>query len=154
MSICSYDDPMSGNDLASIRTAATALSPWAHIATVGADNRPDVVPVHPCWEGDTLWLMIGMTSAKANNVRHNPHVALHWQVTEKGDGVEMWGTASLHDDLETKRRLWTGVFDYDLNMFAPGGADNSPGTGFMRVDIYRALHLPMYGMGGRFEWHA
>ena len=152
--INTYDDPMSGNDLASIRAAALALSPWAHIATIGPDNRPDVVPVHPCWEGDALWLMIGMTSVKANNVRHNPHVALHWQVTEKGDGVEMWGTATLHDDLDTKRRLWTGVFDYDLNLFAPGGPDNSPGTGFMRVDIYRALHLPMYGMGGRFEWRA
>ncbi len=155
----SYDEPMadaltSGNDLASIRAAAIALSPWAHIATIGSDNRPDVVPVHPCWEGDALWLMVGMDSVKAKNVRHNPHVALHWQVTEKGDGVEMWGTASLYDDLETKRRLWTGVFDYDLNLFAPGGPDNSPGAGFMRVDIYRALHLPMYGMSGRFEWHA
>jgi hypothetical protein len=46
------------------------------------------------------------------------------------------------------------VFDYDLNAFAPGGPDNSPDAGFMRVDPYRALHLPAYGMGGRFEWRA
>lgn len=143
-----------GNDLASIKAAASALSPWAHLATVGKDGRPDVVPVHPCWEGDVLWIMVGDDSVKSKNVRHNNHVALHWQVTEKGDGVEMWGTASLFNDVETKRRLWTGVFDYDLNAFAPGGPDASPGTGFMRVDVYRALHLPAYGMGGRFEWRA
>ena len=143
---------VSGNDLASIRAAAIALSPWAHIATVGKDGRPDVVPVHPCWEGDVLWILVGDDSVKAKNVRHNNHVALHWQVTETGDGVEMWGTASLHSDLDTKRRLWNGVFDYDLNAFAPGGPDASPGTGFMRVDVYRALYLPAYGMKGRFEW--
>ena len=143
---------VSGNDLASIRAAAIALSPWAHIATVGKDGRPDVVPVHPCWEGDVLWILVGDDSVKAKNVRHNNHVALHWQVTETGDGVEMWGTASLHSDLYTKRRLWNGVFDYDLNAFAPGGPDASPGTGFMRVDVYRALYLPAYGMKGRFEW--
>ena len=25
-------------------------------------------------------------------------MALHWQVTEVGDGVEIWGTAVVHDD--------------------------------------------------------
>jgi nitroimidazol reductase NimA-like FMN-containing flavoprotein (pyridoxamine 5'-phosphate oxidase superfamily) len=69
---------MSANDLASIRAAASALSPWAHLATVGRDGRPDVVPVHPCWEGDAIWIMIGNESVKAKNVRHNNHVALHW----------------------------------------------------------------------------
>ena len=41
---------------------------------------------------------------------------------EAGDGVEVWGTATVHADLETKRRLWTGVFDYDLNLIKGGGA--------------------------------
>jgi hypothetical protein len=58
---------------------ATGLSPWAHLATVGADGEPDVVPVHPCWKGDVLWTMCG--------------------------------TAEVCDDLDTKRRLWDGVFD-------------------------------------------
>lgn len=122
------------------------------MATVGVDGRPDVVPVHPCWEGDVLWVMVGTTSVKARNIAHNNQVALHWQVTEVGDGVEMWGRASLHDDVATKRRLWNGVFDYDLNAFAPGGPDNSPTTGFMRVDVDRALYLQMYGVKGRFVW--
>lgn len=137
-----------------IKDMAQALSPWAHLATVGADGEPDVVPIHPCWEGDTLWIMAGTTSVKARNIAHEPRVALHWQVTENGDGVEIWGTATVHDDLETKRRLWTGVFDYDLNAFAPGGPDGSPGTGFIAVRPTRALALKMYGVGGRFAWRA
>lgn len=141
-------------DLQEIKAEAARLSPWAHLATVGADGAPDVVPIHPCWEGDTLWIMVGRTSVKARNIAANPNVALHWQVTEVGDGVEMWGTATIADDLETKRRLWTGVFDYDLNAFAPGGPDNSPDTVFAAVTVTRALYLAMYGVKGRFPWSA
>jgi general stress protein 26 len=137
-----------------IRTFATALSPWVHLATVGADLEPDVTPVHPCWEGDVLWTMCGTGSVKAQNVRVNPKVALHWQVTEVGDGVEMWGTAAVFDDLETKRRLWHGVFDYDLDAFSPGGPEGSPGTAFMAIRPTRALLLRRYGMGGAERWKA
>jgi hypothetical protein len=71
-----------------------------------------------------------------------------------GDGLEVWGTATCHDDLETKKRLWTGVFDYDLNAFAPGGPEDSPGTGFMAITPNRALFLKQYGMGGLERWKA
>jgi general stress protein 26 len=141
-------------ELDGVKAAATALSPWAHLATVGADGNPDVVPVHPCWDGDTLWTMVGTGSVKARNVAANPHVALHWQVTEAGDGVAIWGTATVHDDLETKRRLWSGVFDYDLNLFAPGGPDKSPDTAFLAVTPSRALVLTQYGIGGMQRWSA
>jgi general stress protein 26 len=141
-------------ELDGVKATAVALSPWAHLATVGADGNPDVVPVHPCWEGDTLWAMVGSGSVKARNVAANPHVALHWQVTEVGDGVEIWGTAAVHDDPETKRRLWAGVFDYDLNAFAPGGPDNSPETAFLAITPSRALVLKQYGMGGMQRWSA
>ena len=57
-------------------------------------------------------------------------------------------------DLDTKRRLWTGVFDYDLNAFAPGGPDDSPGTGFLAIMPGRALILKQYGMGGSQRWSA
>lgn len=137
-----------------VKDAAARLSVWAHLATVGADGKPDVVPVHPCWEGDTLWVMCGVDSVKARNIAHNPNVAMHWQVTENGDGVELWGTAALHADLATKRRLWTGVFDYDLNLFAPGGPDGSPDTGFIAVTPERALVMRAYGMGGIDRWRA
>lgn len=137
-----------------VRAYHQALSPWVHIATVGADGEPDVAPVHPCWEGDVLWTMCGAGSVKVRNAAANPSVACHWQVTEKGDGLLLWGTATFHDDLDTKRRLWTGVFDYDLNAFAPGGADNSPGTGFLAITPTRATYLGMYGVGGRRTWKA
>ena len=99
-----------------------------------------------------LWTMCGGDSVKARNVASNPKVALHWQVTEVGDGVEVWGTATVHTDLETKQRLWTGVFDYDLNAFAPGGPENSPDTAFVAVTVDRALYLEMYGVKGRHVW--
>jgi len=142
---CTLDD---------VKAFAAQLSPWAHIATVGADGEPDVVPVHPCWDGETLWTMLGTTSVKARNIADNPKVALHWQVTENGDGVEVWGTGEVFTDLETKRRLWSGVFDYDLNAFAPGGPDNSPDTAFLAVTPTRALVLKQYGMGGSQRWSA
>ncbi|MEM9711509.1 MAG: pyridoxamine 5'-phosphate oxidase family protein [Actinomycetota bacterium] len=137
-----------------VKDFASKLSPWAHLATVGADGAPDVVPVHPCWEGDVLWTMLGVTSTKARNVADNPEVALHWQVTEVGDGVEVWGRAELFTDLETKRRLWDGVFDYDLNAFAPGGPDGSPDTAFLAVRPTRAIILHQYGVGGIDRWSA
>lgn len=141
-------------DLEAVKTFASGLSPWAHLASVGADNKPDVVPVHPCWEGDDCWVMLGTTSVKARNIEANNQVAMHWQVTESGDGVEIWGGAELFDDLETKRRLWTDVFDYDLNAFAPGGPDNSPNTVFMKITVDRAIILHQYGMGGTDRWSA
>ena len=141
-------------ELDDVKTKGAQLSMWAHMATVGADGKPDVTPVHPCWEGDTLWLMCGVTSVKAGNLAANPNVCFHWQVEAVGDGLELWGTATVHDDLETKRRLWNGVFDYDLNAFAPGGPDNSPDVGFIAVRPERALWLAAYGMGGSERWHA
>ncbi len=146
--------PDTSVSLDEIRAAASALSPWAHIATVGPDGEPDVVPIHPAWEGNTLWTMMGAGSVKARNAIHEPRVALHWQVTEVGDGVAIWGTAGLFTDVETKRRLWTGVFDYDLTAFAPGGPDDSPDTAFMAITPTRALWLKGYGLGGAFRWKA
>jgi len=137
--------------LAQVQEAAAALSPWAHLATVGADGEPDVVPVHPAWEDDTLWVMVGADSIKARNVAGQPKVALHWQVTEAGDGVEVWGTARVHADIDTKRRLWNGVFDYNLDDFAPDGPE-SPATAFIAVEPARALVVKAYGIGGLFRW--
>lgn len=141
-------------ELENIKADAARLSPWAHVATIGADGKPDVVPVHPTWEGDTLWFMTFADSVKARNLATNADVAMHWQVSEAGDGVEVWGTAVIHDDLDTKRRLWEGVFDYDLNAFSPGGPDGSPNAVFVAVTPERALSIKAYGMGGREAWKA
>lgn len=141
-------------DLERVKREAARLSQWAHVATVGADGDPDVVPVHPAWEGDTLWFMAGASSVKVRNIAHHANVALHWQVTEAGDGIEVWGTATVHADVATKTRLWSGVFDYDLDLFAPGGPGGSPDTVFVAVRPERALYLEMYGMKGRETWPA
>jgi general stress protein 26 len=137
-----------------VKDLATALSPWAHFATVGVDGEPDVVPVHPAWEGDTLWFFVVANSTKCRNIAANPYIAMHWQVTEAGDGVELWGEARLFTDQDTKRRLWNGVFDYDLNLFSPGGPDGSPDTGFIAVTPVRALVVKAYGTAGMSRWRA
>ncbi len=57
-------------------------------------------------------------------------------------------------DLDTKKRLWTGMFDYNLSDFAPGGPEGSPDIGFVAIHPERALYLIAYGMGGRHTWPA
>lgn len=136
-----------------LQAETTRLSTWAHLATVGADNKPDVVPVWPAWQDGVLWMSTAVKSVKVRNIAHNPNVALHWQVDESGDGVEIWGTAVLHTDLETKQRLWTGVFSYNLDDFLPGGPE-SPDAAFLAVHPERALALKAYGTAGRDTWTA
>ena len=80
-------------DLDEIKAKTKRLSRFAHIATVGADGKPDVVPLHPAWEGDTMWIMTGAETVKAGNIAACPDVALHWQVDESGDGVELCSVA-------------------------------------------------------------
>jgi general stress protein 26 len=140
-------------ELDEVSAEATRLSPLAHLATVGADGKPDVAPVHPAWLDGTIWVMTAADSVKARNIGTHPDVAMHWQVGPEGDGVAVWGTATVHTDLDTKRRLWEGVFDYDLNAFAPDGPE-SPGMSFVAVEPERALVLKAYGMAGRDTWHA
>ncbi len=98
--------------------------------------------------------MTGAASVKVRNIAHHANVAMHWQVTEAGDGIEVWGTAKVHTDVEKKKRLWNGVFSYDLNQFAPGGPEESPDMVFVAVRPERALYLIMYGLKGRETWSA
>ena len=105
--------------------ASKDLGEWAHIATVSGSGTPYVTPVHPCWEGETLWIMVGVNSVKSKNIADSPSVSLHWQVSEETsfDSLILWGQAKLFTDIETKTRLWSGVFDYDLDVFAPNGPE-------------------------------
>jgi len=141
-------------DLEKIIEASKHLGEWAHIATVSSSGTPYVTPVHPCWEAETLWTMVGEDSVKAKNIKSSPLVSCHWQVSPETnfDSLIIWGKAEIFTDLETKERLWDGVFDYDLNAFAPGGPSDSPGTGFMSIAPSKAVILKGMGMGGRFEW--
>jgi hypothetical protein len=53
--------------------------------------------------------------------------------------------------METKRGLWTGVFTYNLDDFAPDGLE-SPDNCFIAVRPDRVLALKQYGMAGRDTW--
>lgn len=141
-------------NLNDIKTRSRDLSTRAYLATIRADSTPDVVPVHPGWERDTLWIMTGRDSVKARNVARNPRVALHWEVNEAGDGLEVWGTAVIHHDATTKRRLWTGIFDYDLDSFSSGGVDHSPEIVFISVRPERAVYARAFGTTGVDRWRA
>lgn len=140
-------------ELHEVQQETARLSNWAHLATVGSDGNPDVVPIWPAWQESTLWISTFINSVKVRNISHNRNVALHWQVDESGDGVEVWGTASVHTDSDTKRRLWTGVFSYDLGDFFPDGPE-SPHACFLAVRPERALALKQYGMAGRDTWRS
>jgi PPOX class probable F420-dependent enzyme len=138
-------------DLDDVARETTRLSNWAHLATVGGDGKPDVVPVWPAWQDDVVWIFVSTNSVKVRNVAANPNVALHWQVDESGDGVEVWGTATVHTDIDTKRRLWNGVFTYNLDDFAPDGMESAESC-FLAVHPERALSLKQYGYAGRDTW--
>lgn len=143
-------------ELADVIEASARFGEWAHLATVSTSATPYVTPVHPCWEGETLWTMVGVNSVKAHNVADNPKVSYHWQVgpDTEFDSLMLWGTGQVFADLETKQRLWEGVFDYNLNDFAPGGPEDSPDTGFLAVTPTKVVMLKQFGVGGRFEWKA
>ncbi|MBG01480.1 MAG: hypothetical protein CL470_04340 [Acidimicrobiaceae bacterium] len=132
------------------------LGEWAHVATVSSSGTPYVTPVHPCWEQEILWTLVGVDSVKAKNIQTSPLVSCHWQVSvdTNFDSLILWGNAKLFTDIATKERLWDGVFDYDLNAFSPGGPTDSPDTGFMAIIPSKAIMLKGMGMGGRFEWKA
>lgn len=143
-------------DLDQVRAEHERLGAWAHLATVCADGSPHAVPVHPCWEGDTLWIMSGLSSVHTRNLARRGDTMLHWQVGESSnfDSLMIWGAAEIHDDLDTRRRLWEGVFDYDLSMFAPEGPDDAADVGFVAVTPTRAVVLRFFGSQGREEWSA
>lgn len=137
-----------------VRSQAQRLGAWAHLATMTPNGEPHVAPVHPCWEGDVLWTMSGLGSVKVRNLRAHPAVMLHWQVSDQTgfDSLIVWGDTTIHDDLDTKRRLWNGVFDYDLRMFSPGGPEGSPDLCFIALHPTKAVLLEFFGQKGRQEW--
>lgn len=134
-----------------IEAIGRGLSVRTYLATANAEREPHVVPVHPAWEGSTVWIMTSRSSVKARNVEANPAVAMHWETNDVGDGLLVWGEASFHGDPSTKQRLWSGVFDYDLDQFAPDGV-NDPGTIFLGIEPKRAVHALAYGAGGVQRW--
>ena len=140
--------------LSQVVTESKRLGIWTYMATASARGVPYVTPVHPCWEGETLWTLVDLGSAKAKNVAANPQVSCHWPVSEETDmdSLIIWGRGQVYSDAETKHRLWEGVFDYDLGMWAPGGVDDCPDKGFLAIEPSKVILLRFYGAKGRLEW--
>lgn len=134
-----------------IEPIARELSVRSYLATTDERGEPHVVPVHPAWVGTTIWVMTASSAVKSRNIRTNPQVAMHWETNDVGDGLLVWGTAEVHSDIETKTRLWSGVFDYDLDSFAPNGP-SSPDVSFLSIEPNRAVHALAYGAGGVQRW--
>lgn len=139
--------------LSDIEEIGRSMSVRSYLATTDGEGHPHVVPVHPGWEGSTIWVMTTETAKKARNIASNPNIAMHWESGDAGDGLLVWGRASIHDDAETKHRLWHGVFDYDLSAFAPNGPD-SPEIVFLAVTPTKAAYAKAYGAGGVQRWQA
>ena len=136
-----------------IEQIARGLSVRTYLATADDEGNPHVVPVHPAWEGPTIWVMTSLTTVKARNIEANHQVAMHWETNDAGDGLLVQGTAAIVTDLNTKTRLWSGVFDYDLSAFAPDGP-GTPDVAFLRIEPHRAVHALGYGAGGVQRWKA
>ncbi|MBA2281997.1 MAG: pyridoxamine 5'-phosphate oxidase family protein [Acidimicrobiia bacterium] len=129
---------------------AQGFGSLTYLASVTPANHPHVTPVIVAWEREQAWVMVSVTSQKASNLRQNPNGLLHFPTSEQLESLMIWCSATLDDDVATKRRLWAGVFDYDLNAFAPGGPEESPGTAFVRLVPQRALLMSDAGL--REQW--
>jgi general stress protein 26 len=141
-------------DFAAVLDHAARLGPIMYLATVTPAGDPHVVPVHIDWHEGAAWSVAGTSDVKTRNIAAHPAVCLHSSVSEVTgwDHLMVWGDAAFLADVETKRRMWSGVFGYDLDDFAPGGPEDSPETGFLRITPYRVVLLRRYGFGGRDDW--
>lgn len=117
----------------------------AHLATTTADGDPHVSAVMPIVDGDELVVFTRADSAKAQRIAANGRVALMW---EPGEEVYVHGTATVVDDLDEKRAMWTRPdLPFDPAAFF-GDADN-PGLVLLRIRPTRAVVMRDDGSGPR-----
>ncbi len=120
-------------------------SAWAYLATARGD-QPAVRPIHPTWDGDTVWIAAGTHSPKMRHIQANAKVALFWHLTDALRHLTVTGTAECVTDAAEKRRLWD-VFDYDLSAYFPDGPD-SPDYALIKVAPTRVECWSLPEMGG------
>jgi general stress protein 26 len=125
---------------------------WCALATV-RDGEARVRMVHPTWEGDTLWIATGPTSAKAKEIQANNSVDIQFQVAPE-DFVHLLvrGTAEILSDQPTKERIWE-VMDYDLAQFWPGGPTSADYC-VVKVTPVRVELSEMFGTTNKRVWNA
>ena len=112
----------------------------AFLGTADDQGRPTVAVVAPGFADGALWFASWASARKVRNLRVNSAVALHWPLAEGAPGeVAAWGTATLHEGDDERRRLWTsGVLPYDPASFfrSPDGP-----MVFVEVAVTRARLL-------------
>jgi general stress protein 26 len=121
--------------------AAKDIDWVVYLGTADKAGRPHVSVVAPGFQQGAVWFVTRMGSRKYRNLAENPEAGFHWSVGGAGPGeLAAWGTASLHEGDDARRRLWaSGIMEYDLDSFF-GGPDNEE-VAFVEVGIRRARLL-------------
>lgn len=143
-------------DLSDVVSESNRLGPIAHLATVTPYDEPHVTPVFPGWLNGSLYVATFLSAVKVVNVAQNPKVCLHYQVAGSTDfdSLMLWGLADVLEGKGHRRRLWDGVFDYDLTDFAPDGPDVAPNLGFLHITVTKAAAAHAMGSTGRRTWRS
>jgi general stress protein 26 len=95
----------------------------AYLATIDR-GKPKVRVVFPAIEGRKIWIATQRTSAKAQQLRRDPNVALFWEsgASRPAAHLAVSGTAAVVDDDSEKKRVWNAkLFGYNLTEFWPEG---------------------------------
>jgi len=137
-----------------VEEAARRLGPVAYIGTVTPSGKPHVSPVYPAFRDEAIWVAVDLHYQKVRNVEANPAVQFHYQVLES-TGLEtliISGTAAVVVGSDVRKRLWEGVFGYDLNSVAPDGPETANEIGFLRVIADRAVLAGRMGGAPHRRW--
>lgn len=126
--------------------AATASGWTTYVGTADGAGRPHVAVVAPGFTEGRVWFATRAWSKKCRNLRENTAVAFHWPVGAAGAPGELaaWGTATIHDADDERRRLWdAGILPYDLAAFF--GDPGNPELVFVEVILERARLQTQHG---------
>jgi len=77
------------------------------LVTVDSEGRPRArtVELRPVVNELSFWVATLPTTRKVQQIRANPNVLLYFSVDGEGSYVSVMGSARLHTDLETKKRM-------------------------------------------------
>lgn len=130
----------------------SAKAVWCALATVRG-NEPRVRIVHPTWEGETLWVATSPASPKAKQIGDNGAVDVQFQVAPPDFlHIMVRGTATLHEDDETRQQAWDAI-DYDLAGFFPGGPTD-PNYVAVKITPTRVELSEMFGSTNKRVWRS
>jgi general stress protein 26 len=129
---------------------APHLTGLANAATASGDGTPHVSVVAAVVDGDSIWITTRRTSGKAINIAENPRIALMFR---PGSEAYVNGTVEIVDDVDEKRRRWSGFFPYDATAFF--GPPENDGVVLLQVRPTAATVMTQDASGlHRQRWRA